>query len=245
MSYIKKIHTLVGDFHCHSLASVHAYSTIGENIEAAKVKGLKALAITDHAIGTEDSPSLSYFENLPSLPKVVDGVRVLTGVEANIMNFKGEVDMPVETLKKLDIVIASYHTSCTTPGTVQQHTESYLQLAKNPYINIIGHAGTENFAFDYEKVVPVLGEAKKVFEINDHTFKCRKKSISNCITIAKLCKKYGFRIMVNSDAHSKYDVGSCDNAFAMLEDIKFPEELIININEDRIAEYLNSINVLY
>ena len=51
--------------------------------------------------------------------------------------------------------------------------------------------------------------------------------------------------MVNSDAHSQYDVGSCDNAFAMLEDIKFPEELIININEDRIAEYLNSINVLY
>ena len=73
----------------------------------------------------------------------------------------------------------------------------------------------------------------------------QKKSISNCITIAKLCKKYGFRIMVNSDAHSQYDVGSCDNAFAMLEDIKFPEELIININEDRIAEYLNSINVLY
>lgn len=242
---IKNNYGMIADFHCHTLASVHAYGTIGENIAVAKEKGLHVIAITDHAIGTSDSPPLSYFENLTSLPKVIDGIRVLKGVEANIMDFQGTLDMPQDILEKLDIVIASFHSSCTAPGTVEQHTQAYLNLAKNPLINIIGHAGTASYAFDYEKVIPILGDAGKIFEINAHTFICRKESMNNCVTIAKLCKKYGLRIVVNSDAHSQYDVASCKKAFEMLKEIEFPEELIININEDRVAYYLKSIGVPY
>lgn len=141
--------------------------------------------------------------------------------------------------------IATYHTSCTIPGTVEQHTESYLKLADNPYVNIIGHAGTEEFPFDYEKVVPVLGEAGKIFEVNAHTFICRKKSIENCVAIARLCKKHGLKILVNSDAHSQYEVASCKKAFEMLKEIDFPEELIINTSEDRVNDYLKSLGIPY
>lgn len=55
--------TIKGDFHCHTLASLHAYSTLRENLIAAQKRGLRLLAITDHGIGTPDSPPLSFFEN--------------------------------------------------------------------------------------------------------------------------------------------------------------------------------------
>ena len=245
MSEIKQNYGMLADFHCHTIASVHAYSTISENLAAAKAKGLRVLAVTDHAVGCPDSPPLSYFENLSSLPEKVDGIRLLTGVEANIMDFDGNLDMPQEVLKTLDIVIASYHTSCTSPGTKEQHTRSYLKLRDNPYVKITGHAGTMEFPFDYDKVVPLLGEAGKIFEINAHTFACRKKSIENCVHIARLCKKYRLPVLVNSDAHSQFEVASCAKAFEMLKEIEFPEELIINIDEERIIHFLKSVNIEY
>lgn len=243
MVTVENNYGMLGDFHCHTLSSVHAYSTVGENIAAAKAKGLKVLAITDHAIGCPDSPPLSYFENLRSLPRMIDGIRILTGVEANIMDHEGHLDMPEKVLRNLDIVIASYHNTCVTPGTIQEHTQSYLKLADNPLVHIIGHCGSFDYPFDYDRVIPVLGEAGKVIEINAHTFICRKKSVENCTYIAKLCKENKIPILVNSDAHSQFEVGSCAKAFEMLKEIEFPEELIINISEERMTEYLKSINV--
>lgn len=58
------------------------------------------LAITDHGIGCEDAPSVNYFENLLSLPDQIAGIRLIKGVEANIMDFDGNLDMPEEALKK-------------------------------------------------------------------------------------------------------------------------------------------------
>lgn len=234
---------IVGDFHCHTLASKHAYSTLRENMIAAKKKDLKLLGVTDHGIGTPDSPPLSYFENLTSLPAEAEGIILIRGVEANIMNHEGKLDMPESVLQSLDFVIASYHTSCTVPGTVDEHTYSYLKIAENPYVNLIGHSGSAEYMYDYKKVIPVFGRNKKVVEINAHTFICRQKSIENCRKIAEICAENDVRIMVNSDAHSEFEVGEVRRAFAMLNEIHFPEELIINTDMKRMKEYLYSIGI--
>ena len=153
--------TIKGDFHCHTLASLHAYSTLRENLIAAQKRGLRLLAITDHGIGTPDSPPLSFFENLTSLPQNVDGIRLLRGVEANIMDHTGRLDIPDEVLRQLDFVVASYHTSCTVPGTAAEHTRSYIQLAQNENVDLIGHSGSAEFVYDYETVIPIFGECGK------------------------------------------------------------------------------------
>lgn len=234
---------IIADLHCHTSASVHAYSTLHENIEAALGKKLEVLAITDHGIGCPDSPPVSYFDNLTSLPRYVKGIRLLRGVEANIMDHEGRLDMPDQIMDKLDIVIASYHTSCTVPGTMEEHTRSYIKVAENPHVNVIGHSGSAEFQYDYEKVIPVFKKYGKTVEINAHTFMCREKSIRNCMKIAELCRKYEVPVLVNSDAHSEFEVAECDRAFEMLKQIDFPEELIININRDRLMCYLESIGV--
>lgn len=232
---------ITADLHCHTTASVHAYSTLRENIQAAKALGLQALGITDHGSGTADSPPLSYFENLISLPKQVDGIKLLRGVEANIMDFQGRLDLPKRILSQLDIVIASFHTSCTTPGTRAEHTNAYREAAANPLVHIIGHSGSAEFLYDYEDVIPLFKKNHKLVEINAHTFICRKKSIDNCKRIALLCKAFRVPVIVNSDAHSEFEVGRCDKALDMLKGLEFPEELIVNGSWERMERYLAHI----
>lgn len=232
---------ILADFHCHTIASVHAYSSIRENIDAAKGLGLLALGITDHGYKMPEGPALSFFKSLSALPDHVEGLRLLKGVEANIMDFNGTLDMPEECLEKLDYAIASFHQQCLVPGTAEDHTKAYLAVAENPSVRFIGHPGTPEYAFDYERVLPVFKKNGKIVEINSHTFVCRRSSIANCRRIAELCKKYEVPIAVNSDAHSEWQLGAFDEALAMLEEIDFPEELVVNSSRERVDGFLACI----
>lgn len=232
---------IVADLHCHTIASVHAYNTLRDNLNVAKAKDLVGLAITDHGIACPDSPPLSYFENLMSLPKWVEGIRLLKGVEANIIDYDGNLDMPEALLKKLEIVVASFHQTTTKPGSFEEHTKAYLKLAENPNVNFIGHSGTPAFCYDYAKVIPVLKKYGKIVEINAHSFICRKSSIPNCTEILRICKKNDVRIVVNSDAHSEFELGSWDLALEKIAEVGFPEELIINSSPENFFNYLKEI----
>ncbi len=230
---------IVADLHCHTIASVHAYSTVRDNVNKAKLIGLKALAITDHGSGINDAPPLSFFDNLLSLPEYIDGVRILKGVEANIMDHEGTLDIPSDLLARLDVVIASYHTSAVAPGSINDHTNSYIKVANNPNVDIIGHSGSFEYPYDYEKVIPIFKINNKLVEINAHTFVCRKKSIENCKTIAKLCAKHEVPILLNSDAHSEFEMGEIDLAVEMLNEINFPKKLILNTDYEKTMQYFS------
>lgn len=81
------------DTHTHTLASGHAYSTISEMIDAAAQKGLKLLGITEHAPAMPGSCKEFYFHNLKILPRFQKGVELMFGVELNIMDYRGRVDL--------------------------------------------------------------------------------------------------------------------------------------------------------
>ena len=82
------------DTHTHTVASTHAYSTIHDYLPIARAKGIKLFATTDHGPDMADAPHFWHFVNLHVLPRVVDGVGILRGIEANIKNIDGEIDFP-------------------------------------------------------------------------------------------------------------------------------------------------------
>ena len=234
---------IIADTHTHTIASTHAYGTVKEMVEEAAALGLYAIGITDHGPKMPGSPRQWYFNNLSAIPSTYLGVRVLKGAEANITDYEGNIDINGYTLADLEWIVASVHsptldTSVIKP-TVETCTELYLNAADNPAINVIGHCGTMEYAFDYEKVIPVFAEKGKLVEINDSAFKRSKASIPNCIKIAKICKKVGAPIIVNSDAHFMTELGRFDGSVRMLEEIGFPEELVVNSSVERFEEYLN------
>ena len=87
----------------------HAYSTVVENAREAANKGLKMIVITDHGPALGEGINRYYFGNMTVIPRQIEGVYILRGIEANILDCKGTLDLPERYLKKLDIVLAGLH----------------------------------------------------------------------------------------------------------------------------------------
>lgn len=231
---------IIADTHTHTLASTHAYSTVLENFKFASEIGLSYLAVTDHAPKMADAPHRWHFENLRILPKELFGVKLLKGAEVNILDENGSLDLSDHILSQLDWVIASFHVEACAPMSKEKHTQAYLNIAKNEKVDVIGHSGREIYFYDYETAIKAFKEYNKLVEINQNSFVARKDSQKNCIEIAKLCKKYEVKVVVNSDAHFAYNIGQVDDALALLEEIDFPQSLIVNSSLELFEEYSNN-----
>ena len=233
---------LIADTHTHTLMSTHAYSTPEEMIRRASEMGLFAIGLTDHGYSMPGAPGQWYFSNMIEIPHKMHGVYVLRGAEANLCDFNGKLDIEEWELAKLDWVVASVHDVCMPPvkPTVEMCTHMWLEIAKKPYVGVIGHSGSPVYRYDYETVIPEFGRQGKLVEINAHSFAVRADFIPNCCQIALTCKKYGVPVVVDSDAHFSAHLAECDKALAMLRELDFPEELIINADVGRFSQYLRT-----
>lgn len=236
------MYNIIADLHTHSLASNHAYSTVLEMTNSAKEKGLKAIAITDHTRAMPGSVFPWHFTSLRDMPLLYHDVLFLAGMEANVSDFEGGLDVTPLECSKMDWIVASIHEGLRLEGlkdpTVEKCTQLWLNIAKNPDVCVIGHSGSAEYKYDYETVIPEFGRQHKLVEINSHSFEVRKGNIPNCREIALCCKKHGVPIIVSSDAHNESEVKNHVDALQMLEEIDFPEELIVNADLDRLLDYL-------
>ncbi|ERI94356.1 putative hydrolase [Clostridiales bacterium oral taxon 876 str. F0540] len=231
------------DTHTHTIASGHAYSTLLENIKEASENGIKVLAATDHGPKMPGSAHIFYFSNLKVLPREIYGVTLLKGCEANIIDFKGNLDIPDRVQKRLDIIIASLHDACMDPGSREENTKALIGAMKNSNVDIIGHCGNPMFPIYEEEVIKAAKEYNVLIEINNSSLPengSRAGSIDNCIKIAQLCKEYNARITIGSDAHCCFQIGRFEEADKLLRDVDFPEDLIINTDNSKIIKYLKN-----
>ncbi len=233
---------ILTDTHTHTNCSDHAFSTVAENLAMAKRRGLDLICMTDHAPAIPDAPHIWHFSTMHDLPKEVDGVRLLKGIEANVLDDEGHLDVPRSVQERADMMIASMHTPCYHSTSKEAHTAAWLNVIQNPYVTILGHTGDQRFDFDHETVIAAAKKANKCIEINNHSFEARGGSRENCRDIALICKKLGAKIVVSSDAHNCYQIGIFDHAIAMLEEIDFPEELIMNVNGARFLAFLKEFH---
>jgi len=82
-------------------------------------------------------------------------------------------------------------------------------------------------------------EKNVLIEINNSSsVRSRMGSEKTCTKIALLCKEYGVKIVVNSDAHSCFQIGDFSAAEKMLKMIEMPEELIINKSKADFLAFL-------
>lgn len=229
------------DVHCHTIASGHAYSTIIENaLEAAK-KGLKMIAVTDHGPALGEGINRYYFGNMVVIPRQIEGVYVLRGIEANILDDKGTLDLSERYLKKLDIVLAGLHNGCYSGGTVEKNTRAVIETMKNPFVDIIVHPGNPEFPLDIDKFVEAAREYNVHIEINNSSFTVsRKGSKQNCIQIAKKAASIGAKVCLGSDAHICFDVGNFDEAQEIIKEAGISEETILNTSAEKVVEFLKS-----
>jgi len=228
------------DAHIHSIASGHAYSTIAECARAAADIGLSVIAITDHAPGMPDTAIMPHFANLRCLPCDMFGVRLLRGVELNIMDYTGAVDMPAGQYSPLDVRIASLHTPCIQSGSIEDNTNALIGAMQNPLIQIIGHPGDPAYPIDVARVLDAAQETGTLLELNnvslDPNTTTRKGGEATVRALAEGCLKRGLPVIMGSDAHVHTAVGALDSARQLLEALGFPSGLVVNTSEELFAK---------
>lgn len=228
----------LSDLHTHSIVSGHAYSTLLENINYCAEKGIKILGTSEHAPTMPGAPHYWYFGNMKVVPRVINGVTILRGCEANILDIDGSLDMTDESSRNLDYMIASFHEPVFKPKSKEENTAAILNVMdKYDKVEILGHLGNPNYELDYEAIVKKAKEKNIMIEINNSSLlgSSRVGSDVNCKKVALLCREIGTKVILTSDSHINTCIGVFNKGIELLEEIQMPKELVMNDPEKLIA----------
>ncbi|WP_353095392.1 PHP domain-containing protein [Tissierella praeacuta] len=249
---------LIGDYHTHTIYSSgfrkegkHAIGTIRDNAEAALAKGLKEVAITEHGpshylYGVREKRIPLMREEINRLNEefIPRGLKILLGVESNLIGLDGTIDVDEKFFKYIDFLIMGYHYGAT-PRTLSDgmglyvlnpiskilplgkekakelNTKAYIKaLGKYP-INMISHPGSKA-AVDIVELAKESIKHKTALEISAKHSQLSVESI-------KLLLDMDVIYMVNSDAHRPEDVGNVEKGIQKAIEAKLPLNRIKNI----------------
>lgn len=229
------------DLHTHTYASGHAFNTLYEMAKSASEKGLGLYGVSDHGPAMEGAANRFYFIAGNRVPDYLFGVRTLFGIEFNIIDYEGNVDVTDMWAKNLRYGIASLHDVCIKPGTRKENTWAYIKAMDNPHVNIIGHPDDGTYDVDMDTLAKAAFEHKVLLELNENSVKpsgYRKNSRENSIRMLESAEKYGTKVIIGSDAHIEYNIGNHRYAHSLIEQLGFPEELIVNKSVEETLEAL-------
>lgn len=244
---------IYGDYHIHSQYS-HGKGNIEKNIEAAIARGLRELAITDHGpcswnfirLGVRDAAELLEIKKeVKELQKKYPQIRLYAGVEANIINREGELDVPEGILQELDIVAAGFHLLIYPPDfhSFQDiilnnrffykcfparrkqirkfNTEVLIRAVERYRINFITHPGYGIDIDTYELARACAGRGT-LLEIN-------ARHVEELRAFIQAAARTEVKFIINSDAHAPEEVGDFKRALELVEELGLSPDRIVNI----------------
>lgn len=231
------------DLHIHTSVNPHAYSTLEENIRSAQEKGMEVIAITNHGPALQDSPHWWSLVNMRVIPEYVGDLRVLKGVETNIIDANGNFDINQRIYDVMDIILCGLHTieAYGDPSDIIKNTRAVINMIRSQKIDIMVHLGNPQFPLEYELVVQEAVKAGVAIEINNSSLKnSRKGSRPNCKTILEFCKKYEAIVSLGTDSHISYDIGEFKEAQLLIEEVGYPVESVINYSVENLDKFLEN-----
>lgn len=229
------------NLHMHTVASTHAYSTLSDYIAEARRKGIKLFAITDHGPDMADAPHHWHFINMRIWPRVVDGVGILRGIEANIKNIEGEIDCSGPMFTSLDLIIAGFHEPVFAPHDKETNTQAMIATMASGNVHIISHPGNPKYPVDITAIAQAAAKYQVALEINNSSFlHSRKGSEDNCRAVAAAVRDAGGWVALGSDSHTAFTLGEFGECRKILDDVNFPEDRILNVTPKRLLAFLES-----
>ena len=218
-----------GDLHVHTHWS-DGKGSIADMVEAARALGYEYIAIVDHfrfaqAIpGMDPDDLVRQMEEIRELNRKLDGFRVLSGVEANILP-DGSIDVPKEILRELDIVVAAVHTQMRMPKS--QMTKRIIAAIENEDVDVIAHPSgrligeRSPFEVDWEEVFRQAAKYGTALEIN-----ANPQRLDLCAEHIREAVEMGVKLVLGTDAHHpdhlrfmRYGVLTARRGWAEVEDI--------------------------
>jgi len=194
-----------GDLHLHTKWSDGAH-TIRQMAKAAKKKGYKYIAVTDHsqslgvAGGLTEERLKEQIELIRKLNQELKDFTILAGIEVDI-KADGSLDFSDEILSKLDVVIAAIHSGFKQESKII--TGRIIKAMQNKLVNIIAHPTgrligyREAYQVDINKIMDVAAETRTILEINAYPERLDLNDV-----YCRMAKDRGVQLAIETDAHS-------------------------------------------
>lgn len=230
------MYKILGDYHTHTIYSSgfrekgrHATGTIEENANAALSRGLDTIVISEHGprhylFGLRKERIKILRDEIDRLNEVFvpKGLKILLGVESNLISLDGELDVDDEFLKHTDILLMGYHfgvlpkslkdfyglymvnpvsrlINIFEESAMNKNTEAYLKALDNYKIDIITHPGSKA-KLHIQEVANKANQVGTALEISSKHSELSTKSLI-------LLKDMEVDFYINSDAHRPEDIG--------------------------------------
>ncbi len=215
-----------GDYHTHTFSS-DGRSTEKQVVETAIERGLFEVAITDHGAGSllcgltckKFEKQASRIEKLKPQPLI----NILHGVEANIIDESGNIDIADEMIRGCDVLVCGFHRLLRVKIAIKNsahvfvngwgskksrekrkeiNTEAYVNALKKYPIDVLAHVGHRAIV-DVKRVCEVAKECGTYVELNAKHLDVIEDCIDDVVAS-------GVKFVISSDAHDKKDVGKLD-----------------------------------
>ena len=195
---------LRGEVHMHTVET-DGKCTIEEMAEAAKQRGYKYIAITDHsknlafANGLDDKRAVEHIARIRAANQQMGGITIMAGIEVDILA-DGELDLSDEVLEQMDVVVASVHSAFNQEP--QQMTDRLLRALDNKNVSILGHPTgrlllrRDAYGFDMSAILKSALQNKVAMELNAYPDRLDLNDVH-----LRMARERGVKIVINTDAH--------------------------------------------
>ncbi|MTI69708.1 MAG: PHP domain-containing protein [Firmicutes bacterium] len=241
---------IFADYHTHTVYS-HGKGTIRENVESARKKGLREIAICDHGpnhigFGVKYKNFSKMRNEIDKLNKEFKDIKILMGVEANIIGYDGRIDVDEKIIEMIDILLVGFHfgampysfgdiykmfvlNNLAKISTSLERKARYLNTkavinAINKYdIDLITHPGAK-VDIDTLELAKAASKRNTALEINASHGQLTLEYL-------KIAMKEDVKFMINSDAHTPKDVGNVKKGIERAFRANLSVDRIINAKE--------------
>lgn len=239
---------LIGDYHTHTFYS-HGKSSVEENVIEAINKGLETVAIAEHGPG-----HIFYgvsWEKLREIKKEIERLRekykgqieILMGLEANLMDFEGNLDVTPEEAKELDFLACGFHNGIMPRDfkgkVLYSPLRGLTKVSKSFNEKVIEYATDAMIEATHKYEIKFLTHPGAKFYVDAN----RLAKEMNPNTLLEINNKHGYldveqlkglvdsdvKFIINSDAHKQSDVGNVDKALKRFIESGLPKDRVINL----------------
>jgi DNA polymerase (family 10) len=220
---------LCGDLHVHSSDS-DGRDGLEALAEAARARGLRYLAVTDHTQrlalvrGLGPERLARQIDRIDALNARLRGVRLLKGVEVDILE-DGTLDLPDALLARLDLVVGAVHQRFELSR--ERQTARLLRAMDHPHFSILAHptgrliderAPSE---IDLPRVLRHARERGCFLELNAHPDRLDLYDLA-----CRMARDAGVLLSIASDAHAasqldhlRWGIGQARRGWLRAEDV--------------------------
>jgi putative hydrolase len=220
------------DFHVHTNYSDGTSEPLAM-VEAAEARGLEAVALTDHGpelhVGILQEKMAAMLQDV-ELARGNAGIPVFAGIEANVVDGNGRVDVDEDFAEKLDLLIVSIHMLGNLIDPVEVAREYLQRLTKaieHRKVDVLGHP-----FFFHQNLLPYLARE----EIEGFVRLAANRGVAMELNLKyrvpddeflTLCLREGVKLSIGSDAHRPEEVGRIDWALSALKRVGAKREDLI------------------